>query len=112
LNERSNIGVQQTHDFVRLRSQTININASMSNEPVPILLDQFIPVFPLAKKFESGACRECGQEGCLPGRFIADAVSDRDQDTTKLKSLNDDRNKLFTVASCLSERDARIKEFQ
>jgi hypothetical protein len=43
----------------------------MSNEPVPILLDQFIPVFPLAKKLESGACRECGQEGCLPGRFIA-----------------------------------------
>ena len=43
---------------------------------------------------------------------ISDAVSDRDQDTTKFKSLYDDRIKLFTVASCLSERDPRFKEVQ
>ena len=50
----------------------ININASVGNEPLPVLLDQLIPVLLLAEEFKSRACRECGQEGRLSGRFVAD----------------------------------------
>ena len=43
---------------------------------------------------------------------ISDTVNERDQDTTKFKSLYDDRIKLFTVASCVSAHDPRMKEVQ
>jgi len=40
---------------------------------------------------------------------ISETVNERDQDTTAFKSLYDDRIKLFTVASCLSAHDPRMK---
>ena len=43
---------------------------------------------------------------------ISDTVDDRDQDTTKFKSLYDNRIKLLTAASCVSARDPRMKEVQ
>ena len=78
----------------------------------PFCLTNLSRYFPWPKNLNPERVASVAEKGCLPGRFIADAVSDRDQDTTKLKSLYDDRIKLFTVALCLSERDARIKEFQ
>jgi type II secretory pathway predicted ATPase ExeA len=67
---------------------------------------------PLYRWKQSGEFRSAASCESFRQQAISDAVSDRDQDTTKFKSLYDDRIKLFTVASCLSERDARIKEFQ
>jgi hypothetical protein len=43
---------------------------------------------------------------------INDTVKDREQDTTKLKSLYDGRIKLLAVASCVSAHDPRMKELQ
>ena len=41
---------------------------------------------------------------------IGDTANDRDQDPSAFKSLYDNRIKLLTAASCVSQHDARMKE--
>ena len=67
---------------------------------------------PLYRWKQSGEFRSAASCERFRQQAISDAVSDSDEDTTKFRSFYDDRIKLFTVASCLSERDPRIKEVQ
>jgi type II secretory pathway predicted ATPase ExeA len=61
---------------------------------------------------QSGEFRSAANCEKFRQHTISDTVNERDQDTTKFKSLYDDRIKLFTVASCVSAHDPRMKEAQ
>jgi type II secretory pathway predicted ATPase ExeA len=67
---------------------------------------------PLYRWKQSGEFRSAASCERFRRQAISDTVDERDEDTTKFKSLYDDRIKLFTVASCLSPRDPRMKEVQ
>lgn len=67
---------------------------------------------PLYRWKQSGEFRSAASCERFRRQAISDTVDKRDEDTTKFKSLYDDRIKLFTVASCLSPRDPRMKEVQ
>jgi len=67
---------------------------------------------PLYQWKQSGEFRSAASCERFRRQAISDTVDERDEDTTKFKSLYDDRIKLFTVASCLSPRDPRMKEVQ
>jgi type II secretory pathway predicted ATPase ExeA len=67
---------------------------------------------PLYRWKQSGEFRSAASCERFRRQAISDTVDERDQDTTRFKSLYDDRIKLFTVASCLSTRDPRMKEVQ
>jgi type II secretory pathway predicted ATPase ExeA len=67
---------------------------------------------PLYRWKQSGEFHSAASCERFRRQTISDSLSDRDRDSTKFKSLYDDRIKLFTVASCLSEHDPRIKEVQ
>jgi phage tail protein X len=61
---------------------------------------------------QSGEFRSAANCEKFRQHTISDTVNERDQDTTKYKSLYEDRIKLFTVASCVSAHDPRMKEVQ
>jgi len=95
------------------------------HKPRPVVVSSgrcymFLPPFfrgtpdtsaPLYRWKQSGEFRSAASCERFRRQVISDTVTDRDEDT-KFKSLYDDKIKLFTVASCLSARDPRIKEIR
>ena len=61
---------------------------------------------------QSGEFRSAASCERFRRQVTNDTVNDRDQDTTKFKSLYDDRIKLLTAAACVSVHDPRMKEVQ
>ena len=43
----------------------------MSNKPLPTLFDELVDVPALGEKLIAAGCGQCGQDTCLPGRFVA-----------------------------------------